>query len=96
MTESLNFSMLNLDPKSRIELDFLINNNQYIDYHMEIGPQIEVERRRVTSLASLFGELGGLNDFFGSFIVLIISSYQANSFLVDSIKRLFLMNENNR
>ena len=63
---------------------------------IEISQQIEIERRIVISLASLFGELGGLNDFFGSFIVLIISSYQSNSFLVDSIKRLFLMNENNR
>ena len=65
---------------------------------LEVGPQIKIEKRKVTSLASLFGELGGLNDFFASFIVIIISSFQANAFLVDSIKRLFLMNknENNR
>ena len=75
MTGSNEFSMLNIDRNSRQQLHKFINQNTYIEYVMEVGPQIEIEKRKVTSLPSLFGEIGGLNDFFISFIVFIISSY---------------------
>ena len=58
-----------------------------------MGPRIEIEKRIVTSLPSLFGEIGGLNDFFASFVIFIISNFQANSFAIDSFKRLFLINK---
>ena len=45
-----------------------------------MSPEVKIEKRKVTSLPSLFGELGGLFDFFASLVVLVISSYQANSF----------------
>lgn len=59
---------------------------------MEVGSKINIEKRKVTSLPSLFGEIGGLYDFFALIIMLMINNFQANSFFVDSIKRLFLMN----
>ena len=42
---------------------FALSTN-YFEYNLEIGTKIEIERRTVTSLPSLFGEIGGLNDFF--------------------------------
>ena len=65
--------MLNVDPKSRTEIDVLVNPTSYMEYAIEVGPQINIEKRKVTSLPSLFGEIGGLNDFFASFVVFIIS-----------------------
>ena len=85
--------MLNLDSKSKLEVAAFVDQNSYIECQFEIGNQIEIEKRKVTSLPSLFGEIGGLNDFFASFVVFIISGYQANSFILDSIKRLFLINQ---
>ena len=73
MTKSNNFAMLNIDTFSRIEYDVFINPNSYIEYQLDVGPRVEIEKRKVTSLPSLFGEIGGLNDFFASFIVFIIS-----------------------
>ena len=58
--------------------------------------KIKKEKRKVNSLPSLFGELGGLNEIFVSTIVLIISGFQANSFLHHSIKSLFMVNYNEK
>ena len=55
--------MLNIDKNSRGELEAFTNENSYIELFLEIGPQIEIEIRKVTSLPSLFGEIGGLYDF---------------------------------
>ena len=59
-----------------------------------MSPLIKIEKRKVNSLPSLFGELGGLNEIFASAIVIIISGFQANSFVYDSIKSLFMINMN--
>ena len=40
-----------------------------------VGPQVNIEKRKVTSLPTLGGEIGGLNDFFASFVVFIISGF---------------------
>ena len=74
---------------------FALSTN-YFEYNLEIGTKIEIERRTVTSLPSLFGEIGGLYDFFALFILLFISSFQANSFLVNLIKDLFLTNKSGK
>ena len=96
MTGSNEFSMLNIDINSRLDIEAFVNQDSYIEFDLEIGPQIEIEKRKVTSLPSLFGEIGGLNDFFASFIVFIISGFQANSFILDSIKRLFLIKQDDK
>ena len=67
--------MLNIDPKSRTKRDAFVNQNSYMEYAIEVGPQVNIEKRKVTSLPSLFGEIGGLNDFFASFVVFIISGF---------------------
>ena len=45
----------------------------------------------MTSLPEQLGEIGGLNEGLTTIFMLILSSFQANSFLVDSIKRMFLV-----
>ena len=77
--------MLNIDKTSRKNMDGFLDPNLYIEYVLEMGSKVEIEKRKVTSLPSLFGELGGLNDFFTKFIVLIIGGYQANSYVLDTI-----------
>ena len=61
-----------------------------------MSPLIKIEKRKVNSLPSLFGELGGLNEIFASAIVIIISGFQSNSFLYDSIKSLFMIHLNEK
>ena len=75
MTGSNEFSMLNINRNTRLPMEAFINQNSYVEYNLEVGPQIEIEKRKVTSLPSLFGEIGGLNDFFASFVIFIISGY---------------------
>ena len=61
-----------------------------------MSPLIKIEKRKVNSLPSLFGELGGLNEIFVKTIIIIISGFQANSFLHNSIKNLFMINLNEK
>ena len=56
--------MLNFDKASRHEKNAFKDPDVYIEYVFEIGSKVEIEKRKVTSLPSLFGEIGGLNDFF--------------------------------
>ena len=64
MTGKNKFSMLNFDKASRHEKNAFKDPDVYIEYVFEIGSKVEIEKRKVTSLPSLFGEIGGLNDFF--------------------------------
>ena len=89
--------MLNLDRQSRSESRYALDYEN-IDFQIdfEISTEVKIEKRIVTSLPSLFGEIGGLNDFFAAAILLFISVFQANLFLVDSIKRLFLVGKTSK
>lgn len=64
MTGVNKFSMLNFDKASRYESEMFNDPDLYMEYVLEIGFKVEIEKRKVTSLPSLFGEIGGLNDFF--------------------------------
>ena len=75
MTGSNEFSVLNIDKNSRLPYDAYVNQDSYIEYLIEVGPQIEIEKRKVTSLPSLFGEIGGLYDFFILIVMFIISGF---------------------
>ena len=75
MTGSNEFSMLNIDKHSRLEHQKWINQNSYLEYTLNMGPQIKIEKRIVTSLPSLFGEIGGLYDFLILIVLFIISGF---------------------
>lgn len=51
-----------------------------------MSEEVKVEKRVVTSLISLFGDIGGLREVFSSLIVLIVGSYQSKAFLFDQIE----------
>ena len=57
-----------------------------------MGSKVKIEKRKIISLPNLFGEIGGLKDFFATLIILLIGGYQANNFLLESIGRFFLIN----
>ena len=75
MTGSNEFSLLNIDKNSKLSQNTFINPESYFECTLEVGPQIEIEKRKVTSLPSLFGEIGGLYDFFILIVVFIISGF---------------------
>ena len=91
MTGLKKFSMININTNSRLPVNAWIQPNVYYEFVLEIGPQIEIEKRRVISLPELFGEIGGLNDFITLTLVLILSSFRANAYLMDTINKLFLI-----
>ena len=91
MTEPTKFSMLNLDLNSYAEVNEWINENNYHEVNFLMGNRIEIEKRLVISLPNLFGEIGGLNDFFATLVIILINGYQAKNFLLDSIGRFFLI-----
>ena len=64
MTGANKFSMLNFNKASRNKKSSFLDPDLYREYVLEVGSEVKIEKRKVTSLPSLFGELGGLNDFF--------------------------------
>ena len=87
--------MLNIDIFSGINQDFLASESYYKEYHLGVGPRIEIEKRKVNTLESLFGEIGGLFGFYFSIVWFLIGKFQANYFFFDSIKSLFMINISN-
>ena len=43
-------------------------------FQIDLSLAIKIEKRVVTSLLSLFGEIGGLNDFMAAFILIFIGN----------------------
>ena len=66
--------MLNIDLNSRSKTQFM-DKDSHFELNLDISPEIKIEKRKVTSLPSLFGEIGGLFDFFVIFILLVISNF---------------------
>ena len=75
MTGSDEFSFLNIDQNSKFKDETFINQDSYIEFCLEMGYQIEIEKRKITSLPSFFGEIGGLYDFFVLFVMFLISGF---------------------
>ena len=58
-------------------------------YLFDLSQMIKVEKRQVTSLPELFGDLGGLYEFFATLSVTCIGAYQAKMFTLHQVKSLF-------
>jgi len=56
---------------------------------LHLSNKISVEKRVVTSLVSLFGDLGGLYEFMATGVIFLIGRYQSSSFTVAQVKTLF-------
>ena len=48
-----------------------------------------MEKRSVSSLPILFGDLGGLYEFFATLLVTLIGTYQAKVFVLSQVQSLF-------
>ena len=53
-----------------------VNGNDSLvhTFQIDLSLAIKIEKRVVTSLLSLFGEIGGLNDFMAAFILIFIGN----------------------
>ena len=50
------------------------DNTRIHTFQIDLSLAIKIEKRVVTSLLSLFGEIGGLNDFMAAFILIFIGN----------------------
>ena len=74
MTEPHEISLLNLDTTvSRTKPDLFARKAKLV-ISFTISQQIKIEKRKVTSLPGLFGDLGGLYEFLATIIVVAIGS----------------------
>ena len=56
--------MLNMDQLTGGEFDLGNEKDAYISYLFDISDEVKVEKRVVTSLIILFGDIGGLRELF--------------------------------
>ena len=91
MTEPEEFSMLNLDRLNKLKLPFPASPDSFKEFWFDLSVEIKIEKRVVKSLPSLFGEVGGLNDLLGTFVLLFIGMFQANAFIFDLATTFFMI-----
>ena len=75
-TEPNEFSMLNLDKLDNGEVPIGIDDDALITFLFDLSQRVKIEKRVVTSIPALFGELGGLNDFLATIVVILIGNLQ--------------------
>ena len=86
LTEPEELTILNLDesrqPTSKNKLD----DNIIMHCFFDLSKKIQVEKRIVTSLPQLFGDLGGLYGALATISLLLISRYQRGTFSLHHIE----------
>lgn len=95
MTEPVGFSLLNIDVASKIKSP-IFSEDSYVKYYFDLSQTIRKEKRQVTSLPVLFGDLGGLYGFFASIAMTLISRVQAKLSIAEQISSLFLKDSTER
>ena len=90
MTEPEEFSLLNLDKNSLLTVAQKTNDDSLVStYRFNLSQTIKVEKRQVTSLPALFGDLGGLYEFLATIVMTVIGSYQTKAFTFDQVRSFF-------
>ena len=91
MTEPEEFSLLNLDKNSLITVEAKSNDDYSLvtTYRFHLSQTIKVEKRQVTSLPALFGDLGGLYEFLATIVCTVIGSYQTKAFTLAQVRSFF-------
>jgi len=89
---------LNLDNLSKVEFNVpaIKSAETRFSYLFELSQEIKIEKRIVTSLPSLFGEVGGLGDIINLLIALIIGRIQEKLFTFDQVRTFFKANISTR
>lgn len=83
LTEPEELRMLNMDRLSVLDIPLGVESDAYLTHLFVLGEEIKVETRVVTSLVSLFGDIGGLREVFSSLILLLVGSFQSKAYLFD-------------
>lgn len=74
MTEPEEFSLLNLDLNSYISLAWnSMPEPVFTQYRFDLSQKTIIEKRQVTSLPTLFGDLGGLYEFIATIAITLIA-----------------------
>ena len=95
MTEPVEFTLLNLDPASLTEFSVPIAALQGEEkdilrsFYFDLSQTIKVESRHVTTIPVLFGDIGGLYEFFATVAVSLIGAYKAKMFVLHQVNSLF-------
>ena len=90
MTEPEEISLLNVDKNSYIDLEWKsMPSDSLTHYRFDMSQTIKIEHRKVLSIPSLFGELGGLYEFLATIIVTLIGGIQSKFFAFDKVESLF-------
>ena len=90
MTDPVDFTLLNLDSNSKLEFeDVIMPERGIMTFAFDLSQEINVEKRQVTSIPGLFGDLGGLYEFLATIAAALVSGYQVRAYSFDLIKSFF-------
>ena len=80
MTDLVEITLLNLDSTSKLEfIDSTMAERGILAIAFELSQEIKVEKRQVTSIPGLFGDLGGLYEFLATIVVALVSGVPSQS-----------------
>ena len=94
MTGEVEFSLLNIDKSSKsddLPMASMPNNADGALFRtlLQLSSQIQIEKRVVTSLPSIFGEFFGLYEVFSAITFILIGGIPAKLHLLDKFNSLF-------
>lgn len=89
MTKPVEFSFVNLNKDQKIE-NSIPSPSTYIKFTFDLSQTIRVEKRQVTSLPVLFGDLGGLYEFLATIATLLVGRIQSKLSIASQVSALFL------
>ena len=89
MQPGVEFSFLNVDRGYKKKYISQSYNNIFLHVYFDLSQKIIAEKRTVTSLTQLFGDLGGLYEFVATFIIFLIGRYQSGAFTLHQVASHF-------
>ena len=82
-------TLLNIDPYSEIEIPLASEDKSTFTLWINLGNEVSIEGRVVTSFPQLFGDLTGLHDFFNFLIVILLGNSRVRFYNYDRLKTFF-------
>ena len=81
--------MLNFDRATKSPMQKATNQDLLYACYIDLSTSVQVEQRKVTSILSAFGALGGLYQFLSLLMLLTISRFPAKLLAFDQVMTLF-------
>ena len=82
---------LTRDLRTKIGLDPTV----YFSYLFDINAKVKIEKRTVTSIISLLGEIGGLYEVLTALVAIFIGSVSTRAYLIDQLSKFYLEDGSN-